>query len=202
LHKPKGTVRDFFQSEWKDHRILESATRDLTEFYAAVENTQTGVKFGVVTLIRFTRDDYYNFYYKDMDESMGPGYVRAGRKVMEALEGSEPTNDYAKTWREDCWKYIAKMEARPKVRRGDMVVFNNPITFTDGYKDDSFKFVRGSRFAGMRLWSQTYHITKWRERGYAVVPRPACSDCGTDSPFLSGIGRCPDCTGAWVNNYA
>lgn len=164
-YRPKGqSMRDFFQEEWgSSNQIIESALVDFTEFYAAVRK-EDGTVFGVVVLVRMTRDYDWNFHYKDMDESMGPGYVRAPRRVLEAL--TDPaTNEWAQSWREDCWKYIEYKESLPKLSKGDLVKFDKPVKFRNGDELDTFEFIKGSTFkTPPTSWYQSrYKLSGFRE---------------------------------------
>ena len=58
------------------------------------------IVFATVTLTRTDMTDYYNFAYKDMDESMGPCESNCPLSILELLS---PTEDcYAIDWRKRC----------------------------------------------------------------------------------------------------
>ena len=164
---------EFFESEFGNKFKIVASNSTLTEFYGAVENVETGGRFGIVVLMR--RDSspyaYHNFGYKDMDETMGPGCYKASREVLEALEGHEPSNEYAADWRKACWEYIEFRESQPKVSRGDMVVFDKSFEFSNGWRGDTFFFEKGSTFR-MRGAGRV-RITSWRDRRYSVVRKPS-----------------------------
>ena len=56
--------------------------------------------FAVVFVTSVRNKDYYNFAYKNMDETEGPYYYDCPKKVLDALS---PIDDaYANLWREKC----------------------------------------------------------------------------------------------------
>lgn len=85
--------------------VLKSTMRGAT-YYAAVKHTNklTGEfnVFAVVLLTRVDNSDYYNFYYKDMDESMHPFYYDCPDSILELL--TETESEAAREWREICRK--------------------------------------------------------------------------------------------------
>ena len=72
------------------YEVLKSAMVGST-YYAAVKKTifKTGTKpekesvFGVVMLTSVNNKDYFNFSYKDMDESAGPGYYDCPKGILD-----------------------------------------------------------------------------------------------------------------------
>lgn len=62
--------------------------------------------FGIVFLTSTDTKDYYNFSYKDMDESMGPGYCDCPKGILDLLSPTD--NEYANEWRKACYENIAK----------------------------------------------------------------------------------------------
>lgn len=75
-------------------------------YYAAVEHIQPDGSrrvWAAVTLIKTNAKDYYNFSYKGMDESCGPCECKCPVSILDLL--TETKYEYAKKWRERCWKY-------------------------------------------------------------------------------------------------
>ena len=205
---------EFFEGEFgQGYKILESAFYDMSEFYAAVQHPK-GYVFGLVCLVQFSNEWNYNIYYKDMDESMHPYYYRAPAKVLDLLDDYEGLSEDAKEWRKGCRQYLEARANRPKVRQGDMVVFANPIRFSNGANEDHFIFIKGSKFAktrntgylnmntGKRIYTPDFHITKWRDREYMLVPNPRaeCKECG-EFAFLGGTEKCPTCVAGDIRKY-
>lgn len=78
---------------------------DGKSIYEPLPETEQKV-FGVVFLTSVDSKDYYNFAYKDMDESMGPFYFDCPKSILDLLS---PTDDKdALAWREKCRERIAK----------------------------------------------------------------------------------------------
>lgn len=173
LHRPAGmTDREFFQDELagSKRQILACASKRTSGqwsgvFYAAVEESDTGDVWAMVVLMHRGRGDY-NFTYKAMTESMGPGENTCPDSILDLL--TPTTNEYALAWRAECRSYNAARRAKPKVKAGDKVRFTRPLTFSDGSTADTFVFERGSTFRGADGTGR-YRITSWREREYALT---------------------------------
>ena len=73
-------------------------------YYAAVKRTEkdTGASevFAVVFLTHTNMKDYYNFTYKDMDETMLPYYFDCPVSILKLLTPTD--NENANKWRELC----------------------------------------------------------------------------------------------------
>ena len=67
--------------------------------YAAIPEQEQRV-FAVVFLTRVDNKDYYNFYYKDMDESMCPCEYDCPKSILNLLDETE--NEYSNEWRNLC----------------------------------------------------------------------------------------------------
>jgi hypothetical protein len=73
----------YFREQLADgYTVLESATVNLSEYYAATRDNSSGTVDCFVAMIRWSRD---SFGYKDMSESMGPGICNAPAKVLDLL---------------------------------------------------------------------------------------------------------------------
>ena len=145
-HKPAGlSVRDYFADYFTNATIIASGTRKDPnylagtidwpfEFYAAVRyddgHPNAGEVFAFVVLYRVASRSYYNFSYKDMDETVYPGAVHPPRRVLDALTPTE--HEHANNWRRDARANLEISEAKPSVRRGDRVRFDEDFTFSGG----------------------------------------------------------------------
>lgn len=184
-HKPAGLKpADYFADYFTHGEIIASAARRNPtfspgcgdwqyEFYAAVRylepHPHAGEVFGFVVLYSVSPGSYYNFTYKDMDETMGPGADNAPRAVLEALTATE--HEYANAWRARCWENVKREEAKPRVSRGARIRFSTPLTFTGGFhtsEDTVFEVLRRDELrvvdAGMRV-----RIPRWRTRDFSVA---------------------------------
>lgn len=91
------------------YKTLKSAMVGST-YYAAIEKINNETKerevFALICLTSVNMSDYFNFSYKDMDETMGPSERKCPIGILNLLT---PTNyQWANEWREDCRKYHAQ----------------------------------------------------------------------------------------------
>ena len=50
-------------------------------------------------------------------------------------QAAHPTSsEYALEWRKRCWERIERRKLLPRLRKGDLVEFSEPIEFSDGSK--------------------------------------------------------------------
>ena len=104
--------------DWKEEdrgcEVLKLCQRG-SVFYAAIRHYNKSANedrvFGAVILTRVDSRHYFNFYHKEMDESMGPNYYDAPESLLALLT---PTNsEWANEWRQKCRE---RAEARKKER--------------------------------------------------------------------------------------
>lgn len=103
---------------WENDKTVFSVIRSSSygsTVYSAVKKTdkETGKEdvFAAVFLTGIdTRENYFNFGYKDMDETMGPYSYDCPACILDLL--TETENEYAKKWREKCRERIAEKKAR------------------------------------------------------------------------------------------
>ena len=62
--------------------------------------------FGVVFLTSVDNKDYFNFSYKDMDETCGPYKYDCPKSILDLLTPTE--SEYANEWRKKCYETLAK----------------------------------------------------------------------------------------------
>ena len=161
--RPKGeSNREHFQRQFGEgYAIIDSATVGGT-FYGAIRDPQGNVSAAVI-LTRWVPNDEYNFGYKDMSEDMGPNEANCPGRILDLLTPTE--SEYANEWRARCRANLAKRAEAAKVKRGDLVKFERPITFTNGFVSDTFEFVERNTF---RVWSSRFRITGWRDMNFEV----------------------------------
>ncbi|CTQ34820.1 DUF6927 domain-containing protein [Jannaschia rubra] len=89
--------------------------------------------------------------YKDMCETMGPHEAAAPLKLLDLLSPLDPeVETYAAAWRDRVAAHHAARRARPKVRPGDVIEFDEPIEFTGGLKARRFRAYAYRRHSGTR----------------------------------------------------
>ena len=154
-------ANNYFTAGWTIHA---SAMVGST-FYAAVESPhEPGVVTAFVALT--TRSSgYYNWTYKDMDESMGPAQADCPARVLDKL--TPTTNRNAQVWRQRCRDLAAITGFRFKA--GDHITLATPLTFTSGDVLDTFT-LRDRKGALTPFWNGAYYsISTWRTATVTVV---------------------------------
>lgn len=92
--------------------------------YAAVERpTEDGTKVFAATFITSVdHDSYYNFSYKELDETAGPCYCDCPASILKLL--TPTTCEFALKWREECWRQI---ELKRQKRKDPHALSNLPL---------------------------------------------------------------------------
>ncbi len=176
-HKPATeSVADFFRRRWNyegdDHcaEVLDVAVVRLRTAYLAVRRTGKAdgksFVFGVVCLLGYDRSDPdYNFGYKDITETMGPTQSDCPRRILELLSDFEDFpdggNDYAREWRERCWKRIRQRETLKRHPNWG-VLLPRPARFDNG---ETVQLFRKARVHGRRNC-----FTGWNDKGLYKPP--------------------------------
>ena len=125
--------------------------------YAAVWSADRREVFGLVLLTE-RRDGV--LYTKPVSEDMGPAEDRCPARILDVL--TEPSNEYARQWRERCRTRLA----RPMPHKGQAVVFAAPLTFTNDEVYNTFVYEGGSRFR--TVGGTRCHIRCWQDMSFAV----------------------------------
>ena len=128
--------------------VLRSSLVKMRTYYAAVELLRTDRDREVVALVCLVRynprdREGYIFGYKDMDETMGPCEAECPPAILDLLTSSD--NEYALAWRERCRAAAAQRTAKPRLRNDWTLVFDEPVTFTDGATHARLEVVIDSR---------------------------------------------------------
>lgn len=66
--------------------------------------------FGVVMLTKTDMKDYFNFYYKEMTEDVGPYESKCPKSILDILSTTD--SEYALAWRERCREYASTKSLR------------------------------------------------------------------------------------------
>jgi len=98
-HKPKGSIKKFFEKEFNSDtcKVVDCKVKN---FVAYIAYQTPKAIIALVCLLKYQRNDYFNFGYKDMDETMGPYYYDCPVSILNQLTpiGSELANK----WRNKC----------------------------------------------------------------------------------------------------
>lgn len=137
-------------------RVIATA-RYGTVIYAAVRSPNGREVFALVLLAE-RRDNI--LYTKPVTEEMGPVEDYCPARILELL--TEPSNEWAREWRERCRARLAR--GRPK--EGQTVVFDEPIHFVDGAEHRFLTFLGGSRFRSHA--GTDYRVSAWWKRSYRL----------------------------------
>jgi hypothetical protein len=137
-------------------RVLETA-RHGKVIYAAVRKPKHD---GVFALVLLTKREDGLLFTKPVSEDMGPVEDRCPARILDLL--SEPSNEYARQWRERCRARLAR--ALP--RKGQTIAFVEPITFTNDEQHRTFVYEGGSRFRATN--GLLVHIRCWRDLDFTV----------------------------------
>lgn len=144
--------------------------------YSAVERTKvdgTRIIFASVIRTSVNHKDYYNFSYKDMDETEGPCFYDCPMSIINLLSPTE--NDYANAWRRKC---IENNEEKLAKKRDFDSLNNLPIGSVIKFHHWDGKDILLTKRAHYRpktIWYDGYHYrytTSQIERyGYVVVSK-------------------------------
>lgn len=125
--------------------ILKSALVHMRTYYAACRwtNKKTGEirTFAIVALVKYNPRDREGLTlgWKEMDEGMGPGEYDCPLAILDLLSPPDPKR-YGADWRKRVRDYHARRKAQPGP--GDIVVFEETLTFTDGSSGRRFRCER------------------------------------------------------------
>lgn len=85
-------------------RLAEYRKWDNDEYVKVHLPEKEQVVFGVVVKTWINSRDHFNFYYKVIDETMGPCYYDCPKKILNALSPTD--NEFALAWREKCKRHL------------------------------------------------------------------------------------------------
>jgi len=142
-----------------------------TVYYAAVKHTKPDGTFSIWAAAFLTgggerETPYFNFGYKDMDETVEPYYYDCPKSILDLLTPTD--NESANIWRQKCWI----KQNMPKIKDGDIVKFDKPISFTDGSSGDTFQKVSYGNRRGVfkELKSgQFVRISGYQDRKFEII---------------------------------
>lgn len=108
-----------------EYTVLDGGVVKFHTYYGAVQKVEkaTGVRevFAVVILLSYYKNQYHNFGYKDMCESMGPVQSECPARILNLL--TETESEYANEWRQRCWDNINSKKNRPKIIKDNILKY-------------------------------------------------------------------------------
>lgn len=140
-HKPKGQgVVDFLRKEIEGETDLRAwkvldGVASLKAAYLAVERLDKAsgerTVYGMVCLLQYTKEPYYNIGYKDMDETMHPYYYGCPERLLALLS---PTDDpSALAWRAGCRRQAERKQLIKSLKPGNVLVFEQTFRWRVRY---------------------------------------------------------------------
>lgn len=167
-HKEKGqTVKEFFEKHFNSDvsKIIDCKVVGMRTAYICYQSKR-GIE-ALVCLLGYKKNEYCNFGYKDMTETINPYYYDCPKSILDKL--SPTTNEYALEWRAKCQEVIVKSEARKSLEVSDTIKFEREFSFGKYGKTDTFVVVdkkKGHYFApkfhiNVKLTKTTVNNTPW-----------------------------------------
>ena len=167
--------------------VLKSAMVGST-YYAAVKKTKFATEteaeqskvFAAVCLTSTDTRDYFNFSYKDMDESMSPYQFDCPKGILDLLTPTD--NEYALTWRNTCYEKL-KAKNNPnalnKLPLGSVIQFTLEHDTTMNKKGSIITLTKTNAWSKRAYWLQSDRYIKWSsklisemtDRNYIVIKR-------------------------------
>ena len=165
-------------------KVLRSALVGMRVYYAAVEQVRIAAGqrevWAGICLVRYNPRDPegYIFGYKYMEESMGPYECDCPEPILDLLTPTD--REYAVQWRARCRENIAARRAKaakPSPRAGQVIVFDEPLSFADGQSFERLEVVANPRNHRTVLFrapgsSNLYRIPNIKSRTYRLVEPP------------------------------
>lgn len=176
------------------YRVVKSSMVGST-YYAAVEHTKKYIGrdeedkpiyedipeserkvFAAIFLTKIDSKDYFNFYYKDMDETCGPYVYDCPATILDLL--SETDHEWALKWRQECRANIEKKKAARKnpkslnnLPEGSVITFISQFNMTDGTKKGDKITLQKGTYRGKTVWKYgLYRFRKtWIPDDYEVL---------------------------------
>jgi hypothetical protein len=130
-------------------------------YYAAVKTTYKGGKscvWAAVFKIKTECGKYYNFSYKDMDETCVPAEYQCSKGILKLLTETDPT--CAKEWREHCWEYHKRKkekEALDVLSVGSKIKIVNQFSLNNGIKPGDEIILTKKQGTKRKFWTDGYY---------------------------------------------
>ena len=113
-------IRTYFEKAFNPCTIHYMSVQNFREVYMVLSRPEfPNERFAMVCLIINTPKE---FGYKDMDETCGPNYYNAPKKLLEMLTPIE--SEWANQWRADCWNKIA---AQARLKKGATFIYKDKL---------------------------------------------------------------------------
>jgi hypothetical protein len=154
-YKPNGEVdrkAELDNHDWGEkYKVLKSSMVG-SVYYAAVLTRRTEEVWCAVFLTQTCGKAYYNFGYKDMNESMGPIEARCPVSILNLLTPTD--NEDSLQFRERCRKYHADKKSPTSLKNlpvGTKIIWTAPHDFVGVPKGQQVELVK-CQFGKRTLW--------------------------------------------------
>ena len=178
------TPNSTFERPHAQSKVLRSALVGMRVYYAAVEQIRSTAGerkvWAAICLIRYNPRDRegYIFGYNDMEESMGPYECDCPASILDLLTPTDAQQ--ALPWRARCRENAVARRAKaakPRPRAGQVIVFDEPLSFTDGRSFQRLEVIANPRSHRTVLYrapssSSLYRIPNIKSRSYRLVDPP------------------------------
>lgn len=171
--------------------VLKSSMVGST-YYAAVKRTKFATEtepelsqvFAAICLTSTNMKDYFNFAYKDMDESCGPYQCDCPKGILDLLSPTE--NEYANEWRKQCYENLAKKKnpnAFNKLPVGTRIKVVMPCDTNYFKAGQEVSLQKRTKWSSNRTeWITTISpycrfpasMMKWFEDSYEIISKGEC----------------------------
>lgn len=139
--------------------------RDGHDTYEPIPEEEQNV-FGAVFLTAIDMHDFFNFAYKDMNETYGPAQTDCPIGILDLL--ADTNNEFAIAWRRECRESAKKRLAHQKARKklhmlesGDVIEFSSIANYTNGIKVGDRVTLEKREAGNTVIW--TDGIYRWKE---------------------------------------
>lgn len=163
LHRGSESDLEFYRHELGDG-VLAVKTVDSVAYIAY--KMENGFVIGCIVLTE-RQNDYYNFGYKDMDESMGPYECKCPQEIFDMLSPLEQLfpegHEWAARWRRDVKEYLAKQKSidERKTNGVDVKILPDPSFEWISEYNDFIEKCKQIGFHRMDRVSSNDHIRKF-----------------------------------------
>lgn len=139
--------------------------------------------FAAIFLTTTDMKQYYNFAYKNMDETVGPYERNCPKGILDLLTPTE--NEYANEWRKDCYANIAKKNnpnSLSKLPLGSVIQFTLPYDTTLNKAGSVITLEKTDEWSKKAYWRQQNRWVKWGSKlinsvtngNYEIIKRGEC----------------------------
>jgi hypothetical protein len=163
VHTRPAKAKDYLDKQFTG---LVASAMIGNEYYAAIKMTNTDKVFGLVVIVDRKNGE---FGYKSMDEQMGPYFYKCPDKILKLL--SPTTNEHALKWREMCAKVREMKNAAKKIQTGDVIKFEDRLSFGAYGMEDTFTVTKKDRAVRfyMEKNGMLCRITNWKTRPFTII---------------------------------